>query len=313
MEEIFMEFFQSDITSVAPFGDGHINDTFLVKAGGRDYVCQRVRKAMDLCALENNYLLLSKACREAGWTCPEWMKTRDGSYFCQDPEGEHWRAYPLIQGEILAAPLSREGLWACGQGLAKMHRILQTLPKKLIAVYPMLHDLGHYFQRYEEVLRGDELLGEHRDEKLEEMIEAGRERFLRLEIDRSAIVHGDAKLANVLFREGRVVAWIDLDTVMEGSLLEDVADCMRSACVRDGRLDQEAARALLGGYQSEAPELLGEETGLLPEVIRKLFFELALRYYTDAISKHRLFREKYPGYLLEKARGYFGTIVDVTF
>ena len=314
MIEICKVFFQDEVTDVAPFGDGHVNDTFLVKAGGRDYVCQRVQKAMDLRVLEHNYLLLSKACREAGWPYPEWMNAKDGSFFYQDSEGEHWRAYPLIEGEIRKAPLTREELFACGQGLARMHKILQTLPEKPLAVYPMLHDLAYYHHRYLETLCDGELLEEQRDAALEGKISAEAEGFLRLELDRSAIVHGDAKLANALFRGGKVAAWIDLDTVMQGSLLEDVADCMRSACVQDGKLDQDAARTLLQGYQDVAPGLLREEEiGLLPNVVRKIFFELALRYYTDALSKRRLFREKYPGYLLEKARGYFGTVIDVTF
>ena len=307
VEEICREFTQSKILSVTPFGDGHINDTFRVVTDDEGtFICQRIRKAMNLAALEHNYLLYASAFEGAGMPYPIWLRTWEGKYFHTDPEGDHWRMYPMIEGEVLELPLSEDALFACGQGLARTHQALQNLSGTPTAVYPMLHDLKHYADRYQGILEDGAFYEEQRDGALEEEIKLGIGEMLSLKVDKTRMIHGDPKLANILFRDGRVKTLIDLDTVMQGSLLEDIADCIRSCCAKDGRTDPEATKVLLQGYQSVAGELLCEnELELLPKVIRKICFELGLRYYTDSIAKQKSFREKYPGYLREKAKRYF--------
>lgn len=307
MEEICKEFIQGHIMAAVPFGDGHVNDTFRIEAEDKStYVCQRIRKKMDIAALEHNYLLYAKAFEEAGWPYPVWLRTGDGRRIFTDREGEHWRMYPVIEGEVLRLPLTESELFSCGQGLARLHQILQGLSGMPRAVYPMLHDLGYYYNRFVTILEEGRFYENQRDAELEEEIRSGIDEMLSAVFDKTKIVHGDPKLANILFREGTVKAFIDLDTVMQGSLLEDIADCIRSCCTKDGRTDQALAEILLQGYKSTAGDLLCEEEWeLLPRVIRKICFELGLRYYTDSIAVEKSFREKYPGYLRGKAREYF--------
>ncbi len=291
---------------VQPFGDGHINDSFLVETEDGEYVCQRIRKAMDVSCLEHNYLLYAEACEKANWPYPKWMKTQDGKLLYKDQAGDHWRTYPLIKGQILSSPLSKEELYACGQGLSRMHVILQTLPRKPKPVYPMLHDLKHYYERYLRMIRDGACFDDQRDCEVERFLHENIEVFTCWDGGRKAVIHGDPKLGNIVFQDGRVKAFIDLDTIMEGSLLEDLADCVRSCCLTDGRLDQKAVQILLDGYLSVANHMLTEEEiRKLPDVIRKICFELGLRYYTDSIAHKKSFKEKYPGYLLGKAKGYF--------
>lgn len=305
-------FFQNGITSINPLGSGHINETFCVKtADGGQYVCQRVQKKMDVSKLEHNYLLYAKAFENAGWPYPTWQRSVEGKYFFTDPEGDHWRTYPLIEGEVLTGPLTKEELVAFGQGLAWLHWILQTLPEKPKAVYPVLHDLGNYHERYLTLLTQNELYEEQRDEEVESWIRSWNAVFQTPSLKKTAVVHGDPKLANAIFQNGRLKTFIDLDTVMQGSLLEDIADSIRSCCTLARRIDEDAMRAFVHGYLSVQNGLLTQEDILLlPMVIRKICFELGLRYYTDSIAIKKSFQEKYPGYLLNKARGYFAMALD---
>ena len=242
MREICREFIQSDILGIVPFGDGHINDTYRAMTSDGVYVLQHVRKAIDIGKLEHNYKLYAGACEAAGLYFPTWLKNRAGAYFFADPSGEHWRMYPWIEGEVLEAPLSEEALIACGRGLARIHATLQTISEKPQATYPMLHDLSYYFDRYLRVI-GDagERLGvagkdsgaagqrceTPGDVALEALIQERITEFLELKLDKTKVIHGDPKLANILFQDGKVMAFLDFDTVMQGSLLEDVADCIR--------------------------------------------------------------------------------------
>ncbi len=306
VKEICSKFLQEEILSTQLLDGGNINATYRVQTALGTYICQRIRKAMSVETLEYNYLLYSKACAQAKWQYPAWIASINGQYFYTDASCDHWRMYPFLSGTILEQPLSKEQLFECGRGLAKMHAILQTLAEKPKAVYPKHHDLKAYYARYQKVLESDAPKADQRDSKIEARIDADMQRFLALKLDKTRVIHGDPKLANILFQDGKVWAFIDYDTVMQGSLLEDLADCIRSCCMSEGKVDLEAMGFIADGYRSYPAKLLtDEEYDLLPDVIQKLCFELGLRYYTDHLAKEKAFREKYPGYLLEKARRLF--------
>ncbi len=293
----------SKALSVKPLGEGHINDSYLVETMSDWYVSQRIRSAMDIDILEHNYSLYAEACEKANYPHPEWIKGSDGKYISTDANGDHWRTYPYICGDILEPPLSQNLLYATGQGLARLHSVLQTFTDKPWAVYPMLHDLKYYYKEYISILVGNDFDDTLRDSYVEDKINAWVDKLLAIELDRTAVVHGDAKLGNMLFKGGQVLTFIDLDTIMQGSLLEDLADCIRSCCLVNGRMDHEASKYLIEGYFSRSFGLISNQDMIkLPDVINKICFELGLRYYTDHISGREKFKVKSPEKRLEKAR-----------
>ena len=308
IEEICRMFQLSEAVSVKRLGDGHINDSYYVRTKDGTYICQCMNSTMDTGRLEYNYALYSGVFSEENLLYPVWMKDLSGRYFHKDKNGMTWRMYEFIDGDILTTPLTADELLACGQGLAHIHHILQRLPDIPHAVYPHLHDLAYYHKRYMDLLGSGNLLYEERDFETEEKINSGIEEMLATDLDGSFIVHGDAKLSNMVFRDGKVIAFVDLDTIMQGSLLEDIADCIRSCCIIDGSLNRKAAGILIDGYMSKAEGIISEEEiGGWPVALRKICFELGLRYYTDSISKDKIFKEKYPGYLLTRARQLLGS------
>jgi len=308
VREVCRGYFDAELEDTRPLGGGHINETFLVRTAGGRFVCQRLQPRMDAAKLERNFLLYRDAVREEGLRFPMWLRGRDGAFLSEDENGNHWRIYPYIPGEVPEPPLTGEILRACGQAIGRLHNAFRRMPGKPEAVYPMLHDLAWYYREYTELLQGPGLLREKRDPEMEARIKDGASRYLKLKLDRSSVVHGDTKLANFLFEGGSLSAVIDMDTVMEGSVLEDLADCIRSAWSIQGRADRALADALLQGYTAVAEEPVADGLHIIPEVIDKIYFEIALRYYTDYISERKRFRENYTGYRLEKARHYMEMI-----
>ena len=368
IEEICRKYIDSNILAVTHLNDGHINDTYLVEAEYGEYICQRMQRGIDIKKLEHNYSMYSKACKGHEWLYPEWIRNKEGKYYFTDHNVDKWRMYPYIDGDILTPPLAKEELYACGQGLARMHMILNTLPAEPVAVYPHLHDLGSYYERYERLIKRDKLITdsstvtekvteeditsvtegiieENRDMLIEEIIEAEIKRMMDVPVDvvslckqssagesltdtfpdHISVIHGDAKLSNMLFERApfrcgmrRVIGFIDMDTVMPGSWLADIADCIRSCCLTNESAEKSSARSfdcdaaehLISGYVSIAGRKTEDALrNSLPAVFDRICFELALRYYTDAISgaeNERVFKEKYPGYLLGRARELFG-------
>lgn len=321
LADICRQFTDEPVTETRAFSEGHINDTYFVRTTGGRFVLQRMQPKMDPEKLQTNYELYSSVCESVGWAYPKWMHCNGGTYFFTEAAGNRWRMYPYIEAETLQTPLTKEQLYACGKGLFKLHGILQKLPAKPEPVYSMLHDLGVYYEKYLATLKGSNLCEERRVFEIEERIQKEIERFLPAKTLDTRIIHGDAKLSNILFRDGEVFGMIDWDTVMVGSASEEIADCIRSCCVDRGDFDREAADILLKGYQSgaeESAEAGRTEKGKadafspdeivthVPQAFDKINFELALRYYTDVISKEKAFKERYPGYRLTRVRELLG-------
>ncbi|MBO4325425.1 MAG: phosphotransferase [Lachnospiraceae bacterium] len=365
--DICRQFTDEAVTETEAVSEGHINDTYFIRTASGRFVLQRLQPKMDPEKLLYNFGLYSAVCEAVGWAYPKWMRCKDGNYFRTDAEGFRWRMYPYIEAETLKTPLTKEQLFACGKGLSKLHGLLQKLSAEPKPVYPMLHDLSVYCERYRATLSGSNLCEENRVPDIEEQIQRGIAGFLpnkrRTETDNAesvnnllkisewkgmrsgtentnekCIIHGDAKLSNILFRNGEVIGMLDWDTVMAGSASEELADCIRSCCVNRGTFDREAAEVIVEGYRSgmrEVPkeisaagwletagtgrtgtmmsEAINAEAGMaepvlshLPQAFDKINFELALRYYTDVISKEKVLKERYPGYRLTRVRELLG-------
>ena len=300
-EKIFNEYLKDSIVSIDPIAGGNINDTYLIAASSGKYVLQRLRKKMALSKLEYNFRLYSDLCDRKHILYPRWICRQDGSFFATDSEGQSWRMYDYIEGDILSAPLSDDQCYACGYGLGRLHSALSELPASPKAVYPVLHDLGYYYEHYIDILRGGDLCEDNRDASVEDKIRKKMSEISSGSSPDISVIHGDAKISNILFKNGEAAGFLDWDTIMTGSRAEEIADCIRSACLKDGKPDRSAAEALVNGYR-DASGTGDELIKKIPAAFDKICFELALRYYTDAISKDKHFKEKYPGYRLKRAK-----------
>ena len=305
VKEVVVRFLNQKAVSVKPLGEGHINDTFLAETEKGKYVVQRVKSSMDIEGCEYNFGLYSGALAGSDWLYPVLIRNKEGKIFFTDETGSHWRMYEYIDGEILNTPVSDEILYSCGKGLAEMHMIFSRIREKPTALYPHLHDLKYYYEIYLQARDGGDHDLKNTDPFIEGYIASKINSMLEVESDRTSVVHGDPKLANILFKNGKVIGFIDFDTVMPGSRLEDLADCVRSCCIEDGVLNREKAEKLVKGYNNSIPGNFAPDMDKLPVIYNKICFELGLRYYIDTLTDGNTFKEKYPGYRLERARSLF--------
>ena len=128
------------------------------------------------------------------------------------------------------------------------------------------------------------------------------------------IAHHDCKVNNVLFdRESRdAVCVVDLDTVMEGTLLSDFGELVRTAACpspedeiyRAGmHLDVEVLRALSHGYlMGAAPLVTDAELQVLPLAGLTLALMNAIRFLTDDLEGDRYFHVDREGHNLDRCR-----------
>ena len=309
-EKIYKNFIEDDVIEVAVLGEGHINDTYMVKTASREYVLQRIQKNMNISNLEYNYSLYYEVLNKYNIEYPKWLKLRDGSHYYIDEDSNAWRMYPYIESDAIHQPMSVDMLYSYGQGLAKLHSAFRDIKKKLIPIYPHLHELKYYYLKYTNLIASDNNIKSLRDMQIEKQIEQISEQFFIPEEERQSIIHADTKLSNVLFKDGQVIGFIDFDTIMHGPVTVDIADAIRSCCIQNGKIDNDAANSLVEGYISLCDESEAKEVqNNLWHDFNKLCFELALRYYIDAVSEENYFKDKEPAYKLERAKALIDSLI----
>ncbi|MCH5279405.1 MAG: aminoglycoside phosphotransferase family protein [Christensenellaceae bacterium] len=128
------------------------------------------------------------------------------------------------------------------------------------------------------------------------------------------VTHNDTKINNLLFDQNKhkVLAIVDLDTVMPGLVAHDFGDAIRYAAnrVAEDSPDYEKAgcdltmfRAFTEGFLSQTSAILTEtEIGTLALSPFIMAVELASRFLDDYLIGNRYFNINYPEHNLTRAR-----------
>ena len=297
-----------NVKEIKVLSGGHINKSFLI-IGDDAYVLQALNQKLfkdhqDI--LTDNYLTYVKACdiyrKGSGpWDYPVWLKDREGNYLHIDDKEKIWRMYRYLPSDDL--DVKRPDHFEIGRGLGRMHAVFSNCPGiKDIETISHLHDLSYYFEEY---LRQDPE-GNRRISDLDRQIERDIVNFLKIEVPGGEVIHGDAKLGNMIIKDKKVTGFIDLDTIMTGSSYDDLADCVRSCCFTKDKIDTSAFSMLLQGYEEgRGIYFTGDDRELIYMNCQKNIFILGLRYYTDYLSGRGYFNEEYPGQTTDKAKYLF--------
>ncbi len=248
IENVVMQFDLPDGAWTAePYGNGHINETYLVTTGEKRFILQRVNgyvfpKPEDV--MDNiervTAFLKAQIEREGGDPARETLtlvKTHQGECFTYDREGGLWRMYLFIEDTVSCDLPDTPALFELsGEAFGKFQRQMGGFPAD--SLHETIHDFHNTPARYrqlEDAIARNEAgrLGsvtaeiefcrqyEREVHALLDAMEAG-EIPLR-------VTHNDTKLNNVLLdrQTGRGVCVIDLDTVMPGLAAYDFGDSIR--------------------------------------------------------------------------------------
>ena len=325
-------------------GSGHIHDTFLVEVAAgaaprrsvpepRRYVLQRLHTGVfpDPESLMQNLVRVTAhlAAKPARAALPDrerrslaLVAARDGRSFHRDAEGGFWRAFRYVEGSLAvdAAP-TRAQAFAAARAFGAFVAELADLPAPPPAcVIPHFHDLPRRMAALEASLREDPLGRAAAVAREADAARAAAERVGRGLARVGAgelptrIVHNDCKVNNVLLdaKSGEALCVIDLDTVMEGTLLADFGDLARTAACPAPEDERELERvaldlgrfeALARGYLEGAGALLSPaERRALPLAGPLLALENAVRFLADHVAGDRYFRAHRPGHNRDRAR-----------
>ncbi len=299
------------VTEIAAVDGGLINDSFKITTPGGCYALQRINPQVFTTPQQiiANLVHLQSAAQNyaaAAPRLPRLYPAADGHWWQVDAAGSYWRLWEWIDGAPLVAPPTTAQAAEIGRILGQFHRFTTTLdPQTFTPILPHLHDSARYW---------DQLQAQPPTPEIAPLLELiDHRRAWLLSDDRLAqlpirIVHGDPKCNNLLFdhRGSQAIAWIDLDTIQPGLLIQDIADCLRSNCQRDQDdrigFDLDCAEMLLTAYAQQVAGLLEHsEIDCLFAAIRLMPFELCLRFLADHLAEDRYFRVQYRGENFHKA------------
>jgi hypothetical protein len=316
---------------------GHIHDTFAAsyQEGERRqrYVHQRLngRVFPDLEALMENLVritrhqwegLMRAGALDAERRCLRLVGARAGRAFHVDEEGGTWRTFHFLEGvrtrDTIAEP---EQAYQVARAFGSFAASLRDLPGPPLAVtIPRFHDLAARFAAFDEAVAAD---SQRRAASVSGDIDRAAARFqglTRLLAERGfadlprRIAHNDCKIDNAMLdlETGEGLCVIDLDTVMEGTLLCDFGELVRTGTSRSPedevdlasiRFELDLFRAATRGYLEGAASLLAEEEiAVLPLAGPVMALENAIRFLTDHLRGDLYFRIHREGQNLDRFR-----------
>lgn len=313
------------VISVCPYGEGHINETYLVTTDARRYILQKMNTRVfpDSDGLMKNICLVTEFLRARGAETLRVVPTEEGAPFLR--ERGTWRVYDFIEGTVTYQTAPNEKVFRnSGKAFGEFQNQLAEFDASLLTeVIPCFHDTPKRYRDFLAALQEDR--AGRRESCAPEIafLLARGGTFGRVAEGLAAgelplrVTHNDTKLNNILMDaatdEGKAV--IDLDTIMPGSLLYDFGDSIRfgASTAAEDETDLTAVRFSLDLFRAYAEgfcsavraSITPAEAALLPYSAYLMTAECGMRFLTDYLSGDVYFATKYPEHNLVRARTQF--------
>lgn len=311
-------------TDIAPYGDGHINHTYLVTTARKRYILQQINTRIfpDCDALMNNIAAVTEFLRGRGEETLTIVPTADGKLYLKDGA---FRMYEFIENTVsLQTAETPELLKNSGAAFGAFVNSLADFDASVLTeTIPHFHDTPDRYRAFAAALGSDKSDRAKTCKKEIDFVLSQADKLGKITSGLSdgsvtlRVTHNDTKLNNILLdaATGKARAIIDLDTVMPGSLLYDFGDSIRfgaSTALEDERdlnkvhFSLELFEAYASGYlPAVKPTLTDGERMLIPYSAYLMTTECGIRFLTDYLDGDNYFATKYPEHNLVRCRTQF--------
>ncbi len=327
--------------SALPYGEGHINDTYLVNTTGMRYILQRVNDSVfkkPEKVIENvkkvTDFMHKKILENCGDPYRETLTlvlTKDEKGYYIDENGDLFRMYVFIDHAICYQIVENaEVFYQAARAFGKFQNMLREFPAdELFETIPKFHDTVDRYRIFKEAVKADKV-GRLNSVKSEVEFAMGREADAGIIMQALSnkeiplrVTHNDTKLNNVMIDDstGEGVCVIDLDTVMPGSMLFDYGDSIRfgASTAAEDELDLDKVNMDLNlfeeytrGYLEELGDsITKKEAELLPMSAKLMTLECGVRFLTDYLDGDNYFKIHRPDHNLDRARTQFKLVADM--
>ncbi|MDF2942297.1 MAG: mucin desulfatase [Herbinix sp.] len=329
--------FQGDCVHYERFGNGHINDTFVVYTEQENksrvrYILQRInhqifKKPEHL--MENivgvTDFIKCKIVQEKGDVDRETLnivRTKLGNTYYVDSIGSYWRAYLFIEGATSYEQVEKpEDFYQSAVAFGHFQKLLSDYQAHTL--YETIMDFHNTPVRLANLKRAvtEDVYGRVRKVISELDFIYKQEEFTHVLMNLYKdgklplrVTHNDTKLNNIMIdnKSGKAICVIDLDTVMPGFSVNDFGDAIRFGATTAAedeiklnkvnfRIDlfELYTRGFLEGCDGSLTEI---EKRLLPIGAKMMTLECGIRFLTDYLQGDTYFRINREGQNLDRAR-----------
>lgn len=327
-------------TNIEPYGNGHINDTYLCETAPR-FILQRLNVNVfnnPVAVMDNivnvTKFLSEKILAEGGDPARETITvipTVDGKNYYKADDENYFRMYLYVEDsvsyDIVEDPIQ---LFYAGRAFGRFQSMLDDFPAdSLYETIKDFHNTTKRVEQLEEAIKNDKA---GRAASVSEEIAFAREfsKYASAITDKMAegkiplrVTHNDTKLNNILFdkESGEELCVIDLDTVMPGSALFDVGDALRFGASSGSEdetdldkiwFDLEKFEQFVKGFLSQTADCLTkDEIELLPLSALILTYECGTRFLADHLNGDTYFKIHRENHNLDRCHTQFKLVADI--
>ena len=328
----------------SPYGNGHINDTFLLRYETADhsekkYILQRMNHDIfrNPPLLMENIVHVTDHLRgiiHSRGGDPERetlnvLKTRDGASFFRDSGGSYWRVFPFIERSVcLEKVRNAKDFYDSAVAFGSFQKMLADFPAgTLHETIPNFHNTSSRFRDFRAAVQsGDrERAALARTEIAFALDRESETAVLTALLDAGAlplrVTHNDTKLNNILFDADTGKALCIIDTVMPGLSLYDFGDSIRFGASTGDEdepdldkvsLDLSLFEAFTKGYlEGCAGSLTAKEIEMLPMGAKLMTYECGIRFLADFLTGDTYFKVHRENHNLDRARTQFKLVADM--
>ncbi|MCI9431090.1 MAG: aminoglycoside phosphotransferase family protein [Oscillospiraceae bacterium] len=311
--------FGAVVVGAVRFGQGHINDTFVVHTQPENECCRRfILQRMSSAAFKRPDQLMENIIGVTEYLGREVEKTggsrereamrvirpRSGEPYYTDSDGGAWRVYPFVEDTVCYQSAETPELFAAsGRAFGRFQRLLQGYPAQTLhETIPHFHDTEDRLAKLKAAVAADKLgrAAECRTE-IDFMMAREKDCSAALQALRDGILplrvtHNDTKLNNVLMDKttGEGICIIDLDTVMPGLSINDFGDSIRFGANHSAEDETDLSKVnldvdLFDAYTQAFLEGAGgtlteKEIEYLPWGAKLMTLECGMRFLTDYLE-----------------------------
>ena len=312
------------ILSINQNGTGLINHTFELSTHENKYILQRINTQVFPNYQQGleNIILIKK-----------WLKKTNYSYDFPSPlqnqylnfDNKIWRLLPYVKNSKSINKVSKiKELEEAVKCMTEFYRCLQDFPiENLNVTIPNFHSGEHKIMAFNKALKNSSELRKKNAEPLISEIEKNLKILIKWdEICRALpkrVVHYDAKINNFLFEKttNKVIALIDLDTLMPGCVLSDIGDMIRTYSNTIGEESKDISKvtcnknivaAILNGFKDS---LTLKETEYLNFGGLAITFIQSVRFLTDYLNDDIYYKTNYENQNLVKANNQYQLFISL--
>lgn len=332
---------EGKVQTIAEYGNGHINATYLVQTTEKKYIFQKINTGIfkDVDSLMENIQgvtgYLTEQIKERGGNPDretlQVIPTREGQSYYRDDEGNSYRVYLFItEATSFDAVEKPEDFYASAVAFGNFQSLLAQYPAHTLhETIPDFHNTPKRFQAFLQAVKEDVC---HRAASVQEEINfvLDHEKDMSVLTDMLEkgelplrVTHNDTKLNNVMIDDatGKGICVIDLDTVMPGLSVNDFGDSIRfgaNTAVEDEtdlskvslslELYELYAKGFLEGCKGS---LTDNELRMLPMGAKTMTLECGMRFLTDYLSGDTYFRIHREHHNLDRCRTQFALVADM--